>query len=84
MASPNRRPLPSASASERAENGTETLRASATVPVCRVKKGKVKDVVVVITPMEDGLGGQKLVNTRKQSQKRNMKAAAWEKSSVAG
>lgn len=42
------------------------LRASTAVPVCRVKKGKVKDLVVVITPVEARLGEQKLVNMRKQ------------------
>lgn len=29
--------------------------------VCAGKKGRVKDVLVVVTPMEDGLGGQEVV-----------------------
>lgn len=75
------------SALKRAEN--ETLQVSATVPACRGKKGKVKDMVVVTIPM-DWLGRQKLGNretighahAEKQSQKGNGKAATWEKSSV--
>lgn len=39
------------SALERAENGTETLQVSATVPACRGKKDKVKDIVII--PLED-------------------------------
>lgn len=35
------------SALERAENGTETLQVSATVPACRGKKDKVKDIVII-------------------------------------
>lgn len=77
------------SALKRAEN--ETLQVSATVPACRGKKGKVKDMVVVTIPM-DWLGRQKLGNretighahAEKQSQKGNGKAATWEKSSVGG
>jgi len=41
------------------------------VPACRVKKGKVEDMVAVIPPVEDRLGGQKLVNTGKQWQRNN-------------
>lgn len=29
--------------------------------VCAGKKGRVKDVLVVVTPMEDGLGGPEVV-----------------------
>lgn len=32
--------------------------------VCAGKKGRVKDMLVIVTPMEDGLGGQEVVNTR--------------------
>lgn len=63
------------------------------LPACRVKKGSVKEMVVVIAPMEDGLGRTKAggreetighAYVKKQSWKGNRKAAAWEKSSVAG
>lgn len=56
--------IPRVPALERGENRTGVLWASATA--CRAKTGKFKDTVSVMTPMEDRLGGQKLVNTRNQ------------------
>lgn len=43
-----------------------------------MKKGRVKDMVAVITPVEAGLGEQKLVNVRKQLDMPIQRKLKWE------